>query len=56
MRSYHVIAVAVFLTVGFASMVLLFSIPSVKAQLNPITNNHPNITGLPLQDMGGLPE
>jgi hypothetical protein len=32
MRSYHVIAIAVFLTVGFAIMV---SIPSVRAQRHP---------------------
>ena len=32
MRSYHVIAVAVFLTVGFAVMV---SLPSVRAQRHP---------------------
>ena len=34
MRSYHVIAVAVFLVVGFAVAVLLS--PEVKAHLNPI--------------------
>jgi hypothetical protein len=32
MRSYHVIAVAVFLTVGFAVMV---SLPSIRAQRHP---------------------
>jgi hypothetical protein len=34
MRSYHVIAVGVFLAVGFAVVVLLS--PAVKAHLNPI--------------------
>jgi len=34
MRSYHVIAVGIFLVVGFAVAVLLS--PAVKAHLNPI--------------------
>jgi len=34
MRSYHVIAVGVFLAVGFAVALLLS--PDVKAHLNPI--------------------
>ena len=34
MRSYHVIAVGIFLVVGFAVAVLLS--PDVKAHLNPI--------------------
>jgi hypothetical protein len=51
MRSYHVIAVGVFLAVGFAVTVLLS--PDVRAHLNPIYRDHPNITGLPLQEAGG---
>jgi len=37
MRAYHVIAVGVILVVGFAIAV---SIPSVRAQLKPITIEH----------------
>jgi hypothetical protein len=37
MRAYHVIAVGVMLVVGFAIAV---SIPSVRAQLKPITIEH----------------
>jgi hypothetical protein len=42
MRSYHVIAIGVFLAVGFAIMV---SIPSVRAQLRPI-----NVDSIQIQD------
>jgi len=37
MRSYHVIAVGVFLVIGFAVAVLLS--PDVKAHLDPIHQN-----------------
>jgi len=37
MRAYHVIAVGVILVVGFAIAV---SIPSVRAQLKPMTVEH----------------
>ena len=59
MRSYHVIAIGVFLAVGFAIMV---SIPAVRAQLRPtntqsiqLHKDQSGITGFPVKEMDGSP-